>query len=157
MTLDTGIEVAREKLHHLPMPDADISHLNALAVKDKKSIRGDPAFLYHGLVIPDDASYFDADDSHSSPLPTVITEGYSFYPTDDHDSPNRGGEYEEIEETRMSESPTENQQTEVIGGVPITTEEIGGARREKFNDDSRKDYEGTILKKLRQLIQKCNL
>ena len=157
MTLDTGIEVAREKLHHLPMPDADISHLNALAVKDKKSIRGDPAFLYHGLVIPDDASYFDADDSHSSPLPTVITEGYSFYPTDDHDSPNRGGEYEEIEETRMSESPTENQQTEVIGGVPITTEEIGGARREKFNDDSRKDSEGTILKKLRQLIQKCNL
>ena len=57
----------------------------------------------------------------------------------------------------MSESPTENQQTEVIGGVPITTEEIGGARRVKFNDDSRKDYEGTILKKLRQLIQKCNL
>ena len=35
MTLDTGMEVAREKFHLLPMPDVVILHLNALAAKDK--------------------------------------------------------------------------------------------------------------------------
>ena len=86
MTLDTGIEVARQKSHLLPMPDVVISHLNALAARDKKTISADPVFLYHGLVIPDVTPYYDADDTHFSPLYTeapVIT----FYPIDDHDSP----------------------------------------------------------------------
>ena len=38
MTLDTGTEVAREKFHIKPMPDVVISHLNALAAKDKKTL-----------------------------------------------------------------------------------------------------------------------
>ena len=76
----------------------------------------------------------------------MTTEDHSIYPTDVHDSPNRGGE---IEETHMSESPTKNQQTEEIGGVPITTEKIGGAPTEKSNDDSRKDNEDTNVKKIK--------
>ena len=64
MTLDIGIEVAREKLHLLPMPDVVISHLNAVAAKDKKTISADPVFLYHGPEIPDDTPYYDADDTH---------------------------------------------------------------------------------------------
>ena len=59
---------------------------------------------------------------------------------------NRGGEYEEIEETHMSESPTENRETEEIGGVPITTEIIGVAPTEKSNDDSQKDKVSTNVK-----------
>ena len=39
-----------------------------------------------------------------------------------------GGEYEEIEETHTSESPTEDQPAEEIGGVPIT---ITGVLRQK--------------------------
>ena len=50
MTLDTGMEVAREKFHLLPMPDVVISHLNALAAKDKKTLSRTPDFLYHGLI-----------------------------------------------------------------------------------------------------------
>ena len=41
------------------MPDVVISHLNALAAKDKKTISADPVSLYYGLVIPDDAPYYD--------------------------------------------------------------------------------------------------
>ena len=83
MTLDTAIEVAREKFHLLPMPDVVISHLKVLAAKDKKTISANPVFLYHGLVIPDDTRYHDDDDTHFSPLPTespVTTEDHSFYP-----------------------------------------------------------------------------
>ena len=69
-----------------------------------------------------------------------------FYPTDDLDSPNCGGGYEEIKETHMSEPPTENQQAEEIGGVPI---KIRGAPTEKSNDDSRKDNEDTIVKEIK--------
>ena len=70
MTLDTGIEVVREKFHLPLMPDVVISHFNALAAKDKKTISADPVFLYRGLVIPDDTPSHDADDIHFSPLST---------------------------------------------------------------------------------------
>ena len=70
MTLDTGIEVVREKFHLPLMPDVVISHLNALAAKDKKTISADPVFLYRGLIIPDDTPSHDADDIHFSPLST---------------------------------------------------------------------------------------
>ena len=81
------------------MPDVVMSHLNALAAKDKKMISSDPVSKYHGLVIPDDTPHHNADDTYFSPLPTeapVTTEDCSFYSTDDHDSPDRWGEYEEI-------------------------------------------------------------
>ena len=48
MTLDTGLEVYREKFHLLPMPDVVIQYLNALAAKDKKTVPRDPSFQYHG-------------------------------------------------------------------------------------------------------------
>ena len=151
MTLKTRIEVAREKFHLLPVPDVVTSHLNAVAAKDKKTISANPVLLFHGLVIPDDIPYYDAGDTHFSPLPTeapVITGDHSFYSTDDHDSANIR-KYKEIEETHMSESPRENQQTEKNGGVPITTEEIGGTPTEKCNDDSRKDNKDTIVKEIK--------
>ena len=58
------------------MPDVVISHLNALAAKDKKTLGVDPAFMYHGLVIPDEIPHQDVEDTlflryrpiHSSPL-----------------------------------------------------------------------------------------
>ena len=62
MTLDTGTEVAREKFHILPMPDVINFHLNALAAKDKKTLGVDPAFMYHGLVIPDEIPHPDVAD-----------------------------------------------------------------------------------------------
>ena len=74
------------------MPDVVVSHLKALAAKDKKTISADPVFLYHGLVIPDDMPHYDADGTHFPSLPTeaqVITQDHSLYPTD---SPNHGGE-----------------------------------------------------------------
>ena len=64
MTLDTGTKVAREKFHLLPMLDVVVSHLNSLAAKGKKMISKEPAFLYHGLVIPDDTPTSDLDDTH---------------------------------------------------------------------------------------------
>ena len=76
----------------------------------------------------------------------MTTEDHSIYPTDVHDSPNRGGE---IEETHMSESHTEDQQPEEIGGVPITAEIIGGAATEKSNDDNRKDNKDTNVKEIK--------
>ena len=101
MTLDTGTEVAREKFHLLPMPDVVISHLNALAAKDKKTFSNSPDFLYHGLIIPDDIPSYDTADNYISPLPTEappLTEKNSFYPTEDHDSSSRGGDYADQEE-----------------------------------------------------------
>ena len=70
MTLDTGTEVAREKFYLPSMPDVVISHLNALAAKDKKTFCNTPGFLYHGLVIPDDIPSYDTADTYFSPLPT---------------------------------------------------------------------------------------
>ena len=64
MALDTGAEVAREKFHLPPMSDVVVSHLNALAAKDKKTISKEPAFLHHGLVMPDDIPTSDLDDTH---------------------------------------------------------------------------------------------
>ena len=93
MTLDTGTEVAREKFHILPMPAVVISHLNPLAAKDKKTLGVDPAFMYHGLVIPDEIPHQDVEDTHFTPLPTdtqpTIADN-SFYPTEELDSFNHG-------------------------------------------------------------------
>ena len=62
MTLDTGTEVAREKFHLLPMPDVVVSHLNALAAKDKKTISKEPYFLYHGLDVSEETPPPDLED-----------------------------------------------------------------------------------------------
>ena len=43
MTLDTGIEVDRDNFHMLPVPDVVISNLNALAAKDKKTLKNWPS------------------------------------------------------------------------------------------------------------------
>ena len=109
MTLDTGTKVAREKFHLLPMLDVVVSHLNSLAAKGKKMISKEPAFLYHGLVIPDDTPTSDLDDTHFSPLPTEAphpTTDHSSHPPDDHDSSNHGGEKTETEEPQREKSDT---------------------------------------------------
>ena len=75
------------------MPDVVISHLNALAAKDKKTFSNTPDFLYHGLVIPDDPTSYHTADTYFSPLPTEvppITGETSSYPAEDDDSSNRG-------------------------------------------------------------------
>ena len=98
MTLDLGTEVDREKFHLLLMPDVIVSHLNALAVKDKKTISKEPAFLF----IPDDTPTSDLDDTYISPLPTETphpTTDHSSSSPDDHDSSNNGGEQTETVES----------------------------------------------------------
>ena len=107
------------------MPDVVISHLNALATKDKKTLGVDPAFMYHGLVIPDEIPHQDVEDTLFSPLPTdtqpTIADN-SFYPTEEHDC-NHGGESAIIEDSYNQEyivEPAEQQ----IGGVPTEQEEI---------------------------------
>ena len=116
MTLDTETEVAREKFHILPMLDVVISHINALAAKDKKTLGVDPAFMYHGLVIPDEIPHQDVEDTHFPPLPTdtqpTIADN-SFYPTEEHDC-NHGGESAIIEDSYNQEyivEPAEQQIT----------------------------------------------
>ena len=77
------------------MPDVVISHLNALATKDKKTLGVDPAFMYHGLVIPDELPHQDVEETHISRLPTDTQPSIvdnSFYPTEEDDSFNHGGE-----------------------------------------------------------------
>ena len=128
MTLDTGTEVAREEFHILPMPDVVISHLNALAAKDKKTLGVDPAFMYHGLVIPDEIPHQDVEDTHFSPLPTdaqpTIADN-SFYLTAEHNSFNHGGESAIIEDSYNHEYIIEPAEQK-IGGVPTEQEQIRG-------------------------------
>lgn len=94
IAVNTGAEVTREKFHILPMPDVVISHLDALAVKDK-------TFLYHGLVIPAAPPPFDTADKHFPTLPTDApppTEDNTSYPTNKHDFTNHGCKCEETED-----------------------------------------------------------
>ena len=127
MTIDNGTEVAREKFHILPIPDVIISYLNALAAKDKKTLGVDPAFMNHGFVIPDELPHQDVEDTHFSPLPTDTQPSIvdnSFYPTEEHDSSNHGGDI--IDGSYNHEyilEPTEQQQ---IGGASTEQEEIRG-------------------------------
>ena len=138
MTLDTGIEVAREKFHILPMPDVviPIPHLNALAAKDKKTLGVDPAFMHLGLVIPDEIPHQDVEDTHFPPLPTdtqpTIADN-SFYPTAEHDSFNHGGESAIIEDSYNHEYIVEPAEQK-IGGVP--TEQIRGDPIQDVTDNT---------------------
>lgn len=101
IAVDTGAEVTREKFHILPMPDVVISHLDALAVKDKKILSQDLTFLYHGFVIPAAPPPFDTADKHFPTLPADApppTEDNSSYPTNKHDFTNYGCKCEETED-----------------------------------------------------------
>ena len=156
MTLDTGTEVAREKFHLLPMPDVVISHLNALAAKDKKTFSNTPDFLYHGLVIPDDPTSYDTADTYFSPLPTEappITEETSSYPAEDHDSSNRGGEFAEQEEFPEPTPLTETQQLDEIGGESLATGEIGGVPTTKMNDENIEEVKDTRVKEVKPITK----
>ena len=148
MTLDTGTEVTREKFHILPMPDVVISHLNALAAKDKKTLGTDPAFIYHGLVIPDELPHQDVEDTHFSPLPTETqpsTVDNSFYSTEEHDSPNHGGESAIIEDSYNQEQVEEPTEQQHIGGVPTEQEEIRG---DSIHDATNNTTENPIEDKI---------
>ena len=72
----------------------------------------------------------DLEDAIFSPLLTAVpspTLAASSYPPDNRDSSNhRGGEQTETEESHNIILPTENQQTDKIGGAPTTTDKIGG-------------------------------
>ena len=152
MALDTGAEVAREKFHLPPMSDVVVSHLNALAAKDKKTISKEPAFLYHGLVIPDDTPTSDLDDTHFSPLPTEAshpTTDQSSHPPDDHDSSNYGGEQTETEEPHKIEPLKENQQIVKTGGAPTITEEMGGDPTSEINNDYFEEIKDMALKEIK--------
>ena len=109
--------------------DVVISHLNALAAKDKKTLSNTPDFLYHGLIVPDDIPSYDTTDTYFSPLPTEappLTEENSFYPTDDHDSSNSGGDDADQEEIHTTTPLIETQQLDEIRGELKSTGEIGG-------------------------------
>ena len=155
ITLDTEIEVAREKFHLLPMPDVVILHLNALAAKDKNTISADP-----GVVISEDTPHCNVDDTRFSPLLTeapVITEDPLFYPTDDHDSPNLWGEYEDIEETHLPESPTENHKQKKLGVYQSQQKKLGVFKQKNPTTTVAKTTTTQMLKELRLLSQKHNL
>ena len=139
MTLDTGTEVAREKFHLLPMPDVVVSHLNALAAKDKKTISKEPSFLYHGLDVSEETPPPDLEDEIFYPLPTEEispTPADSSHPPDNYDSSNhRGGEQTETEEPHNIISPTENQQI-ISSTENQQTEEIGGDQKGESTKDT---------------------
>ena len=157
MILDTGTEVAREKFHILPMPDVVIFHLNALAAKDKKTLGIDPAFMYHGIVIPDQILHQDVEDTHFSPLPTDTHPSIvdnSFYSTEEHDSSNHGGESAIIEDSYNHEYIVEPMEQQQIGGAPTEQEEIrGGSTQDATNNMTENPPEDTtpvIVKAVRE-------
>ena len=106
MTLDTGTEIAREKFHLLPMPDVVVSHLSALAAKDRKIISKEPSFLCHGLDVSEETPKPDLEDEIFYPLSTEETSptpADSSHPPDNYDSSNhRGGEQTETEEYHIT-------------------------------------------------------
>lgn len=108
------------------MSDVVISLLNALSAKDKKTLGTDPAFIYYGLVIPDDLPLHDVEDTHFSPLPPEAPPSIvdnSFYPTEEHDSSNHGGERATTEDSYNHDHVEEPIEYHQIGGAP-TEEEV---------------------------------
>ena len=109
------------------MPDVVISHPNTLAAKGKKTLRIDPAFTYHGLIISDELPHQDVEDTHFFPLSTDIQPSIadnSFYFTEKCDSSNHGGESAIIEDSYNHEYIVEPTEQQRIGGVPTEQEEI---------------------------------
>ena len=156
MTLDTGTEVAREEFYQLPMPDVVISHLNALAAKDKKTFSNTPDFLSHGLIIPDDIPSYDTADTYFSLQPTEappLTEEDSFYPTEDHDSSTRGGDYVDQVEIQKPTPIIETQQLDEIGGELKATGEIGGVPTIKTNDENVEEIKDTRVKETKKITK----
>ena len=150
MTLDTGTEVAREKFHLLPMPDVVISHLNALAAKDKKTFSNTLDFLYHGLVIPDDPTAYDTVDTYFSPLPTEappITEETSSYLAEDYDSSNFGVNLQKKKSFQsLHHSPRPNNSTK-LGVNRKPQEKLGVYQQPKRAMKTLKKSKILVLKK----------
>ena len=77
--------------------------------------------------------------------PSLIEEN-SFYPTEDHDSSTRGGDYVDQVEIQKPTPIIETQQLDEIGDELKATGEIGGVPTIKTNDENVEEIKDTRVK-----------
>ena len=84
--------------------------------------------------------------------PPLIEEN-SFYPTEDHDSSTRGGDYVDQVEIQKPTPIIETQQLDEIGGELKATGEIGGVPTIKTNDENVEEIKDTRVKETKTITK----